>query len=216
MKLSKHLSPSGSPHPHAPTIPQPDQFSALLLVDLQNDFFQGDAMPIPEANLLIPLINTYIRHFNHQGLPILATRDWHPPNHTSFLEQQGIWPPHCVQGSRGAQFHPDAVMPPGMIVISKGTDPRKNAQSGFDGTSLADRLEDLHVHTLFVLGLETDHCIRHAVLEGPQYNLQVVLLMDATRIHSKQRNSSLSRQELAEAGVYLATTSDFAFAAAGS
>ncbi|MDH4193699.1 MAG: isochorismatase family protein [Nitrospirota bacterium] len=126
MKLSKQASSSDPQNTQTLTIPQPDEHSALLLVDLQNDFFPGGALAVPEADVLIPLINTYIKHFSRQGFAILATRDWHPANHTSFTEQQGPWPVHCVQGSRGAQFHSDLVMPPGMMVISKGTDPRKD------------------------------------------------------------------------------------------
>jgi len=214
MKLSKQASSSDSPSSPSSTIPQPNQSSALLLVDLQNDFFPGGALAVPEANVLIPLINTYIKHFSRQGWAILATRDWHPANHTSFTEQQGPWPVHCVQGSRGAQFHSDLVMPPGMMVISKGTDPRKDARSGFDGTSLADRLEDLNVQTLFVLGLATQYCVQQTVLDGCQHGLRVVLLTDATRwINRTQDDSPKALQEMADAGAFLATISDIGIAA---
>src|SRR5918994_5394777 len=113
MKLSKHSSPKDSSRIQTATIPHPDQQSALLLVDLQNDFFPGGALAVPGADALIPLINIYIKHFSRQGWAILATRTWHPANHTSFTEQQGALPAHCIQGSRGAQFHSDLVMPPG-------------------------------------------------------------------------------------------------------
>jgi nicotinamidase/pyrazinamidase len=161
------------------SVPQPDRQSALLLIDPQNDFFPGGAMGMPEGNNLIPTINTYIKHFSRQGWPILATRDWHSPNHSSFTEQGGPYPTHCVQGSRGAQFHSDLVMPPGMMVISKGTDPKKDARSGFEGSSLADRLEDLNVKTIFVLGPAIQDCLTQTVLEACQLNLQVVVLKDA-------------------------------------
>jgi nicotinamidase/pyrazinamidase len=214
MKLSKQASPSDSPRAKTSTIPQPDQHSALLLVDLQNDFFPGGALAVPGADVLIPLINAYIKHFSRQGWAILATRDWHPANHTSFTEQQGPWPAHCVQGSRGAQFHSDLVMPPGMMVISKGTDPRKDVRSGFEGTSLADRLEDLNVQTLFVLGLATDNCVNHTVLDGCKQGFRVVLLTDATRwFHRKPDDSSKALQEMADAGAFLATIRDIGMAA---
>jgi nicotinamidase/pyrazinamidase len=148
MRLSKD-SDTGPSTPSS--IPQPDRQSALLLVDPQNDFFPSGAMSNPEGDNLIPVINAYIKHFSRHGWPILATRDWHSSNHCSFIEQGGLYPPHCVQGSRGAQFHSDLVMPPGMMVISKGTDPKKDSRSGFEGSSLADRLEDLNVKTIFVL-----------------------------------------------------------------
>ena len=214
MKLSKQTVPSDSSHPYPSTVPQPDQQSALLLVDLQNDLFPGGALAVPEANSLIPLINAYIKHFSRQGWPILATRDWHPANHRSFTEQQGPWPRHCVQGSRGAQFHSDLVMPPGMMVISKGTDAKKDARSGFDGTSLADRLEDLHVQTLFVLGLATDYCVKHTVIDGCAHSFRVVLLTDATRgINRQPHDSSTALQEMADAGAFLANINDIGLAA---
>lgn len=209
MKLSKQTFPSDSSHPYSSTVPQPDQQSALLLVDLQNDLFPGGALAVPEANSLIPLINAYIKHFSRQGWPILATRDWHPANHRSFTEQQGPWPAHGVQGSRGAQFHSDLVLPPGMMVISKGTDPKKDSTSGFDGTSLADRLEDLNVQTLYVLGLPTEHCVKHTVLDGCQRGLQVVLLTDATKRREPQQDGSPNAlQEMTDAGAWLANSSD--------
>jgi nicotinamidase/pyrazinamidase len=214
MKLSKQASPSDSPSSQSSTIPRPDQHSALLLIDLQNDFFPGGALAVPEADILITPINTYIKHFSRQGWPILATRDWHPANHTSFTEQQGPWPVHCVQGSRGAQFHSDLVMPPGMMVISKGTDPRKDARSGFDGTSLADRLKDLNVQTLFVLGLATDYCVKHTVIDGCTHSFCVVLLTDATRgVNRQPHDSSTAFQEMADAGAFLANFSDIGMAA---
>lgn len=209
MKLSKQASPSDSPRAKTSTIPQPDQHSALLLVDLQNDFFPGGALAVPGADVLIPLINAYIKHFSRQGWAILATRDWHPANHTSFTEQQGPWPAHCVQGSRGAQFHSDLVLPPGMMVISKGTDPKKDAKSGFDGSSLADRLEDLNVQTLFVLGLATDYCVKHTVLDGCTHGFRVVLLTDATKGVNRQPDDfQKALQEMADAGAFLANIGD--------
>ena len=200
MKLSKDGSSGQS------SIPQPDGHSALLLIDSQNDFFPSGAMGIPEDTNLVSVINTYIKHFSRQGWPILATRDWHPPNHCSFTEQGGPYPTHCVQGSRGAQFHSELVMPPGMMVISKGTDPKKDATSGFEGSSLADRLEDLNVKTVFVLGPATQDCLKHTVLDGCQLGLQVVVLKDAI---GNIRRSANGLNEISQAGALQATASDF-------
>jgi nicotinamidase/pyrazinamidase len=202
MKLTKDAA-SGLSSPSS--IPQPDRQSALLLVDPQNDFFPGGARGVPVGDSLIPVINTYIKHFSRQGWAILATRDWHPPNHCSFTEQGGPFPTHCVQGSRGAQFHSELVMPPGMMVISKGTDPKKDARSGFEGSSLGDRLEDLNVKTVFILGPATQDCLKQTVLDARKIGLQVVVLSDATG------NSGLSADSLNEtyqAGAIRATASD--------
>ncbi|RMH06723.1 MAG: nicotinamidase [Nitrospirae bacterium] len=158
---------------------QLDQESGLVLVDLQNDFFPGGALGVKEAHQLIPKINAYIRWFHEQGLPVIATRDWHPANHCSFREQGGPWPVHCVQGSWGAQFHPDLVMPPGTMVVSKGTDPRADAYSGFDGTSLQERLHDLGVRTVCVLGLATDYCVKQTVIDACRLGFRTIVLTDA-------------------------------------
>ncbi len=208
MKLSKQAPQPDSPNVQHGHIPQPDRYAALLLVDLQNDFFPGGTLAIPGADLLIPLINNYIRHFSRQGWNILATRDWHPAHHNSFKEQQGPLPPHCVQGSRGAQFHSDVVMPPGMMVISKGTDAKKDPTSCFDGTSLSERLEDLNVHTLFVLGLASDDGITQTILDARRLDLAVVLLTDATRWISRHADDSSSLKHMSNAGAILANHHD--------
>ena len=108
----------------ASAVPQPDRESVLLLVHLQNDFCPGGALAVSEGDQIIPLVNQYIGLFRSQGLPIIATRDWHPSNHCSFTEQGGVWPVHCVQGSWGAQFHADLHIPNGSLIISGATQPR--------------------------------------------------------------------------------------------
>lgn len=153
---------------------------------------------------LLPAIDTYIKHFSRNGWPILATRDWHPLNHCSFSEQGGPHPTHCVQGSRGAQFHSDLVMPPGMMVISKGTDPKKDAGSGFEGSSLADRLEDLDVKTVFILGPATQNCLKQTIMDACKLGFQVIVLKDAIGTLSTADNY----KEISEAGVLKATSSD--------
>ena len=196
------------------SIPQPDRQSALLLVDPQNDFFPGGAMGMSEGNNLISAINAYIKHFSRQGWSILTTRDWHPPNHCSFTEQAGPHPTHCVQGSRGAQFHSDLVMPPGMMVISKGTDAKKDSKSGFEGSSLADRLEDLGVKTVFVLGSAIEVAVKNTVCDACKLGLQVIVLTDT--IGDGQHQQSTAKQsldEMAAAGALFAVASDLALPA---
>ena len=159
---------------------------------------------MPKGNNLIPAIDTYIKHFSRNGWPILATRDWHPPNHCSFHEQGGEHPTHCVQGSRGAQFHSDLVMPPGMMVISKGTDHKKDSRSGFEGSSLADRLEDLNIKTVFIVGPATQDCLKQTILDARKLGLQVIVLKDAIG----NMGTADSFQEIAQAGALKATASD--------
>ncbi len=203
MKLSKTSSGPATP------IHQPDRQSALLLIDLQNDFFPGGTMEIPKADSLIPTINAYIRHFSRQAWPILATRDWHPPNHTSFTEQHGPYPSHCIQGSHGAQIHSAIVMPPGTMVISKGTDAKTDSQSGFDGSSLADRLEDLEITKLFILGPASNDAVKHTVLDARKLDWQVVVLADAIgQPHSSDGSSPTALQDMMNAGANRATITD--------
>lgn len=204
MKLSKDsLSSQGL------AIPQPGRHSALLLVDLQNDFFPGGALSIPEADGIIPPINGYIRHFSRNGWPILATRDWHPPNHCSFYDQQGSQPHHCVQGSRGAQFHSELVLPPGMMVISKGTHPKKDSSSCFEDSSLEERLEDLGTTTLFILGLGAPECLKKTVAEACRLKLTTVILTDAVKTGIQTPGHLMNEfQEMVKMGGVLCLASD--------
>ena len=188
---------------------KPDKQSALILVHIQNDFCPGGALPVPHGDTIIPLINRYIEFFIHSGLPIIATRDWHPPDHCSFKEQGGMWPVHCVQGSRGAQFRSDLHIPNGSLIISGATHPKKEAYSSFDGTSLNDHLEDMGAKTLFIAGLATEYCVKETVLEGRKLGYRVVVLEDAVKGVNLQPDDSRSAlQEMWASGALKATNSD--------
>ncbi len=192
-------------------VPQPNTGSALLLVHIQNDFCPGGTLAVPGADAILPAANASIRMFYGRKFPILATRDWHPANHCSFKTQGGPWPAHCVQGSRGAQFHPDLVLPPGTLVISSATDPKREAYSGFDGTTLEEHLRDLKVDTVFVAGLATDYCVKETVLSGCKLGFKVVLLEDAIRgIDVAPKDSEKAIAEMRAAGAVTATTGDLA------
>ena len=185
----------------ASAVPQPDRGSVLLLVHLQNDFCPGGALAVSEGDQIIPLINQYIGLFRSKGLPIIATRDWHPPNHCSFTEQGGVWPVHCVQGSRGAQFHADLHIPNGSLIISGATNPQKEAYSSFDGTSLNDHLEDMGAKTLFITGLATDYCVKQTALDACKLGYQVLILEDAIRgVNLKPDDSANALQDMLAAG----------------
>ena len=188
---------------------QPDKKSALILIHLQNDFFPGGALPVEGGDQILPKINQYIAFFQHQGASVMATRDWHPPNHCSFNEQGGPWPPHCVQGSRGAQFHADLHLPNGSLIISGATNPKKDIHSGFDGTSLADYLEDQDAKTIYIVGLATDYWVKQTALDGLKLGLRVVVLEDATHgVNLKPEDSEQALQEMTTAGAIRATAKD--------
>lgn len=153
----------------------------LLVADIQNDFLPGGALGVARGDEVVPILNRYVTDFHARGLPVFATRDWHPPNHCSFREQGGIWPVHCVRGSTGAEFHPDFHLPPSAIIISKATDPGKEAYSAFEGTALDERLREIGVRRLFIGGLATDYCVLNTVRDAIKKGYAVVFLKDGIR-----------------------------------
>lgn len=159
---------------------------ALLVVDVQNDFCPGGALPVPDGDAVVPILNRYLERFRRAGLPVYASRDWHPTETRHFRESGGPWPPHCVQNTPGAGFHPDLDLPPDVIVATKGTDPGDHGYSAFEATDpqgqpLPDSLRAHGVSQLFVGGLATDYCVRATVLDGLRNGLDVVLLLDAIK-----------------------------------
>lgn len=124
--------------------------TALIVVDVQNDFCPGGALPVSAGDSVVSILNRYADLFLRSNAPIYMTRDWHPENHLSFKERGGPWPPHCVQGTEGAEFHPRLTLPKNVTIISKGTDPDREAYSGFQGTDLTERLKRQRIERLFV------------------------------------------------------------------
>lgn len=158
----------------------------LLLVDLQNDFCPGGALSVPEGDRIVPLANWYARLFERRGLPVFASRDWHPTVTTHFQAQGGVWPPHCVQNTRGAEFHAQLSLPEDTVILSKGMDPHEDAYSAFqaytdDGIPLEDALREKGVERLFIAGLTTDYCVRTTTVDALNAGFQVVVLEDAVK-----------------------------------
>lgn len=154
---------------------------ALIVVDVQRDFLPGGSLAVPDGDHVIPLLNRCLRRFRAAGLPIVATRDWHPPNHCSFANQGGSWPPHCIRDSRGAEFADELELPAEALLISKGTESDRDAYSGFDGTELEQRMRDTGVHRVFVGGLATDYCVLATVRDAVTAGFEVLVLGDAIR-----------------------------------
>lgn len=182
---------------------------ALIVVDVQVDFCPGGALPVPEGDKIIPVINEYIRKFDAAGALIVATRDWHPPNHASFRTQGGPWPPHCVQGTRGAEFHPSLRLPERTIIVSKATDPAREAYSGFEGTNLSEELRKAGVRRVFVAGLATEYCVKNTVLDALKHGFEVFLLEDAVKgIDLTPGDVERAIREMLESGAKKITLSD--------
>ncbi|MDX1304401.1 nicotinamidase [Photobacterium sp.] len=154
---------------------------ALILVDVQNDFLPGGSLAVTNGDQVIPALNCYIKAFHQRRLPIFATRDWHPLNHCSFKNCGGIWPPHCVQHTHGAEFASDLRLPEDVEIISKDDTPTLNSYSGFTCTNLSKQLRNKGCNRLFIGGLATDYCVLNTVLDGIREGFDVVLLEDAIR-----------------------------------
>ena len=152
----------------------------FIIADVQNDFLPGGALPIKESDQILPILNEYIEIFKNSSSPIIAARDWHPPNHVSFLAQGGLWPPHCIQDTDGAKFSPNLKLPESVTIVSKATNPEKEAYSIFDGTKLSEQLKSEGIVRIFIGGLATDYCIVDSVLDARSAGFDVVVLADAT------------------------------------
>lgn len=154
---------------------------ALIIVDVQNDFLPGGSLAVPDGDAVIAPINRYAALFAKSAHPVFATRDWHPRDHCSFKSRGGPWPPHCVADSRGAAFATGLALPETATVISKATDPDRDAYSGFQATGLERQLRAKGVKRVFVAGLATDYCVLATVKDALAHGFEAVVLADAVR-----------------------------------
>ena len=183
---------------------------ALIVVDMQKDFMPGGALPVPEGDSIIPTVNRYIEAFEKRGLPVFFTRDWHPENHISFKGYGGVWPPHCVQNTEGAQFHDDLRIPlDNKFVISKGTSPDFDAYSGFQGTALESLLRERGIKRIFVCGVATDYCVKNTVLGGLNLGFHTFVLLDGIKgVDVKPGDSQRAIEEMLSKGAVALTVGD--------
>jgi nicotinamidase/pyrazinamidase len=190
--------------------PMPSK-DALIVVDVQNDFCAGGALAVKDGDQVVPVLNRYIDQFTEAGLAIFATRDWHPEKTSHFITGGGPWPPHCVQGSKGAEFHPDLKLPPETVTVSAGMGAEEDGYSGFlgrdeNGAKLAELLRQRGIERIFVGGLATDYCVKHTVLDGLKEGFKVVLLADSVRgVNLKPDDSARAIEEMLHAGAEVAT-----------
>ena len=177
------------------------QGDALLLVDVQNDFCPGGALPVPQGDEVVAELNGWIDEAQRLGVPIFASQDWHPDGHVSFAEQGGPWPQHCVQDTDGADFRADLDLPESARVVHKGTDRDEDAYSAFQGTGLAGRLADLGVSRVWVGGLALDYCVKASALDAIESGFQVGLILDGTRaVNVEPGDGDAAIAEMVEAG----------------
>ena len=181
--------------------------AALLIVDVQNDFCPNGALSVADGGLVIDPLNRAAERFAAAGLLVLASRDWHPPVTRHFTQYGGPWPPHCVQGTPGSDFHPGLRLPADTIVISKGIDPERDSYSVFEATteqgeSLEELLARLEVQHLYIGGLATDYCVRTSALDALRLDFAVTVLTDAVAgvdVHPGDSTRALEEMELAGA-----------------
>lgn len=186
--------------------------AALLIVDVQVDFCPGGALAVPDGDRVAAPLGRLASVFAAAGLPVLASRDWHPPVTSHFAAYGGQWPPHCIQDTAGAAFHPDLILPEGVIVVSKGINPDRDAYSAFDGSGpdgrpLLDILTSCGVTELDVGGLATDYCVRATVLDAMSRGFRVTVLADCVAgVDLNQGDSARALEEMRCAGAHVLTS----------
>lgn len=195
---------------------------ALLIVDVQNDFIPGGALAVSEGDLIVPIINQLQEKYQH----VIATQDFHPSDHGSFAIQhpgknpgemielaglpQVLWPVHCVQGSQGADFHPELETKSWEMIFQKGKNPEVDSYSGFfdnarrGDTGLAAYLQENQIDTVFVCGLALDYCVKFTALDAKSLGFETYLIEDATRaVNLSPTDGELAIQEMKEKGIHI-------------
>ncbi len=182
----------------------------MLVVDVQLDFCPGGALAAEGGARILPALNRLLAVAHATGVPVYASRDWHPPVTRHFRAYGGAWPPHCVQGTAGAAFHPDLALPDDVVVISKGDDPDRPGYSAFDGRTGEGRsfLADLGargIDRLYVAGIATDYCVKASVLDARRAGLDVTVVADAVAgIEAHPGDVARAFAEMSEAGAEIA------------
>jgi nicotinamidase/pyrazinamidase len=179
---------------------------ALIVVDVQNDFCPGGALAVAHGDKVVEPLNRLIDEFLERGNPVYKSRDWHPPTTKHFEAHGGTWPVHCVQNTKGAEFHQALRHDPRVEVISKGLGD-KDCYSAFDETGLADRLRDQNVEEVVVGGLATDYCVKNTVLDALKNGFKVKAVENAMRpVDVQPGDGERAIEEMRAAGAEIVST----------
>ena len=202
----------------------PTADDALIVIDVQNDFCPGGALAVPKGDEVVPLVNRLIEQFQH----VVLTQDWHPKGHSSFASnhkgdpfttirlgygEQTLWPDHCVQGTKGAEFHRDLVVRDSELVLRKGFRKEIDSYSAFyendraSKTGLNGYLRDRGLKRLFMCGLATDFCVAWSALDGRREGFPIIVVEDACRAIDLNGSLVASRGEMLKAGITLSNSS---------
>jgi nicotinamidase/pyrazinamidase len=175
---------------------------ALLVVDVQNDFCPGGALPVEQGDAVVPVLNQLCEAARKGHIPVFASRDWHPKDHCSFTERGGQWPAHCIRHTPGAAFHPDLKLPNGTVIINKATESERDAYSAFDGTGLGERFKNAGIRRVWIGGLAQDVCVKASVLDARKLGFETILTTGATRpVDAAAGRAAL--EEMKQAGAVL-------------
>jgi len=191
----------------------------LIVTDVQNDFCSGGALAVPDGDAVIPVIHRVAPLFRH----MILTQDWHSPQHMSFARahpgkrpfkdielsygMQTLWPDHCVQGTRGAEFHPDLHLPQAELILRKGFDPEIDSYSAFfendrkTATGLGGYLRERGFRRVFLVGLAYDYCVGYSALDARRHGFEAVVIRDACRAIGLKDSVERTEREFAAAGV---------------
>lgn len=197
-----------------------------MVIDIQNDFCPGGALAVPGGNLIVPVVNKLINSFG----TVIQTQDWHPADHSSFASShqkknpyemiqmdygdQVLWPDHCVQGSTGADFHPDLITDKSEVIIRKGFRRDIDSYSTFfendqkTPTGLSGYLRERGITELYTVGLATDFCVKWSVLDGIKEGFKMHLVEDAVRGIDLNGSLELALKEMKEIGAQFTTSED--------
>lgn len=200
--------------------------TALLVIDVQNDFIPGGSLPVPEGERIVPLINQLAPQFQQ----VVIAQDWHPHGHASFASshpgrqpydviqlpygEQTLWPDHCVQASAGAEFHPQLDLPHAQLVIRKGCNPDIDSYSAFleadrrTTTGLAGYLSERGIDTVYMVGLALDFCVMYSALDARAAGFNAVVVLDACRAIDLNGSLAAAIERMQEAGVELIQSTD--------
>lgn len=205
---------------------RPTSNSVLLVTDVQNDFCPGGALAVPEGDAVIPVIHRIAPLFQH----VLLTQDWHSPHHLSFASahagrqpfqtihvsygEQTLWPEHCIQGSKGAEFHPDLDLPQAELVLRKGFRPHVDSYSAFfendraTATGLAGYLRERGITRVFLCGLAYDYCVGSSALDARRLGFEAVVIRDACRAIDLNGSVKAMDEQFAATGVALMNSAE--------
>src|SRR5262245_59206754 len=183
---------------------------ALLIIDFQNDFTPGGALAVAGGDEIAEPVKRLAASFDL----VFATRDWHPPDHSSFETEGGPWPVHCVQETHGAELHPAMAGIALDSIADVGRERDDQGYSGFEESDLAERLRDHDVDHVYVCGLATDYCVRATAIDAREQGLEVTVVEDAIRpVEVEPGDGERALEDMREAGADVARSEDVVAAA---